>query len=86
MKRCFILYSINVYSIINAIIKVLNYCEMMEICIYIDCILVLWIILSIQNPLGKVGRDQGDEDGWAWNFGPVTYSPYTVVSSFVCCA
>ena len=65
MKGCFLLYSINVYSIINAIINVFNYCEMMEICVYVGCILVLWIILSIQNLPGNAGRDQGDRDGWA---------------------
>ena len=38
---------------------------MMEICVYVGCILVLWIILSIQNLPGNAGRDQGDRDGWA---------------------
>ena len=65
MKGCFLLYSINVYSIITAIINVFNYCEMMEICVYVSCILVLWIVLSIQNLPGNAGRDQGDRDGWA---------------------
>ena len=65
MKGCFLLYSISVYSIITAIINVFNYCEMMEICVYVSCILVLWIVLSIQNLPGNAGRDQGDRDGWA---------------------